>query len=394
MSEEDFNSWLEIWSNSIDDQEEAALRKLIAEIIKFSNFQFSKPPQKVINTKNLPTLWTLFINLNTNEVTFYFEEIKLDYSDNSIKIDVNNLSLRIIYNCNNISHAILREFMDEEFLIDQLNVMANQLFEFHKHDSPSSQHIAKNLFVSCLCLITQIIELAPEHYPVKNKKKKEQFAKLDNYITSHLVLSSQEISEKMGLSIQYTNRLCRITTSCSVSEYINIKRLERAWFLLTISKVSMNEISKLCGFKTPAYFSKLFQERFCLPPKQYIKLLQKETLSEEDLVKIHQTKESIVLPSLEETKKLRSKPEKQQHILLFIANTLPEDLNCYWVDALGEHVPLGLIKANLRIHFGSSPGQYWVFKDKNNNTIGTYMTETQSCTAILSKKVDKIIYDS
>ena len=55
----------------------------------------------------------------------------------------------------------------------------------------------------------------------------------------------------------------------TVGEYITSERLSRAVKLLSEGKRSINEIALLSGFSDQSYFSKVFSEKYGMPPSEY-----------------------------------------------------------------------------------------------------------------------------
>ena len=59
--------------------------------------------------------------------------------------------------------------------------------------------------------------------------------------------------------------------NCTVKEYLNSKRIEKAAQMLLMTELSMDEISREVGFNSAAYFSKLFKKYKGISPLKYRK---------------------------------------------------------------------------------------------------------------------------
>ncbi|MCF0143037.1 MAG: AraC family transcriptional regulator [Parasporobacterium sp.] len=82
-------------------------------------------------------------------------------------------------------------------------------------------------------------------------------------------ISLEEIAEKTYLSKTYLSSLFKKETGYSISEYINIVRVERSKALLMEESMSIIEIANLCGFEDQSYFTKVFKNIVGITPKKY-----------------------------------------------------------------------------------------------------------------------------
>ncbi|MCS0502764.1 acetamidase/formamidase family protein [Ancylobacter mangrovi] len=83
-------------------------------------------------------------------------------------------------------------------------------------------------------------------------------------------LSVSEIAQGEGISERYVQKLFE-GTGDSFSHYVRERRLQRAWHDLVNpaeSAVPISEIAYRHGFSDSAHFSRLFRERFGLPPRE------------------------------------------------------------------------------------------------------------------------------
>ena len=100
-----------------------------------------------------------------------------------------------------------------------------------------------------------------------------QMLEVAAYINEHYSdeLSLDVISERFYIS---KNSLCarfREAMSCSVMQYLGFVRLSRAKELLATTSKSMEEISDLCGYSSPNYFSLIFKKSVGISPRNYKK---------------------------------------------------------------------------------------------------------------------------
>ncbi|MCQ2512437.1 MAG: AraC family transcriptional regulator [Lachnospiraceae bacterium] len=82
-------------------------------------------------------------------------------------------------------------------------------------------------------------------------------------------MSLEDIAASTYLSKTYLSSLFKKETGYSISEYINIVRIERSKSLLMEENMSIIEIANLCGFEDQSYFTKVFKNIVGITPKKY-----------------------------------------------------------------------------------------------------------------------------
>lgn len=85
-------------------------------------------------------------------------------------------------------------------------------------------------------------------------------------------LSAEFIADKIGLSERHLRRRIKQITGITFGKYIKEIKLQTARRLLeSDDKLTITEISHKVGFYTPAYFARIFKERFGKLPSDYFK---------------------------------------------------------------------------------------------------------------------------
>ncbi|MEG1649398.1 MAG: AraC family transcriptional regulator [Rikenellaceae bacterium] len=89
----------------------------------------------------------------------------------------------------------------------------------------------------------------------------------ENYIEQ---LNVSDISRQFDLNERYMRSLFAKHIGMSPNDYINKVRIDKAIELLADcnSDLSIKEISYMCGFHTPQYFSRIFKQMTGLPPSK------------------------------------------------------------------------------------------------------------------------------
>lgn len=82
-------------------------------------------------------------------------------------------------------------------------------------------------------------------------------------------LTLVQLSEVVHLHPQYVSRLFKQEMGMTLTDYITVRRIEKAKELLANSKKTIADISEQCGFTDPNYFTRVFKKLEGCPPKQY-----------------------------------------------------------------------------------------------------------------------------
>lgn len=102
----------------------------------------------------------------------------------------------------------------------------------------------------------------------------ENIGKADQFINDNLQkeLSVRDIEKGTNLSKSALYKDFHSCFNCTVKEYINSKRVDKAAQMILLTDLSMDEISREVGFNSAAYFSKLFKKHKGISPLKYRKL--------------------------------------------------------------------------------------------------------------------------
>ena len=82
-------------------------------------------------------------------------------------------------------------------------------------------------------------------------------------------LSLKSIANQLNVNPSYLSGLFRKECNCTLTEYVNKKRIEQAASLLQKTNKPVNVISYECGIQDTNYFIKLFKKHTGLTPTQY-----------------------------------------------------------------------------------------------------------------------------
>ena len=102
-----------------------------------------------------------------------------------------------------------------------------------------------------------------------------QRARLKGYIESRLAdpeLSVDSIAHACGMSVRSVHRAFAADPAGSLSKYIWMRRLSYCAAILRDPKQAHRSITDICyswGFNSTSHFSRLFKDRFGVPPRRY-----------------------------------------------------------------------------------------------------------------------------
>lgn len=105
--------------------------------------------------------------------------------------------------------------------------------------------------------------------------QQRQCARIKRYIESQLddpELSVNSIADGCGMSVRSIHRAFASDPAGSVSNYIWLRRLSHCAATLRDPGQAQRPITEVCfswGFKSTSHFSRLFKERFGVPPREY-----------------------------------------------------------------------------------------------------------------------------
>lgn len=91
------------------------------------------------------------------------------------------------------------------------------------------------------------------------------------FISNHLMseISTQTISNALGINKSYLSTLFRKETGVTISQYIEQKRIEVACNLLSYSDYRYIDISNMLCFYSHSHFIQIFKKHKNMTPKQY-----------------------------------------------------------------------------------------------------------------------------
>lgn len=157
----------------------------------------------------------------------------------------------------NPHHTSLQKYFDEIVTL------------FQQEEKTFSMEVSAYITLMFSCLI--------KHSLIDGRKsnaKESKFCKeVMEYVRKHYGerVSSKQIAERMFLNHSYFCRKFKENFGMGFSNYLNIYRISMARKFLEDGAFNVEQVSELCGFDTPEYFSKCFKKHIGILPGRYQK---------------------------------------------------------------------------------------------------------------------------
>ncbi|BBI31411.1 helix-turn-helix domain-containing protein [Cohnella abietis] len=118
-----------------------------------------------------------------------------------------------------------------------------------------------------------LFEISERLFLKKQNKSNRLIGPIEQYIQNHLAdeLTLREIANKFSYSANHMGFLFKDQTGESFNEYLVRNRMEMAKTLLQDPLLKIYEVADKVGYKSLAYFSRLFREHFGITPGDYRK---------------------------------------------------------------------------------------------------------------------------
>ncbi|WP_297099940.1 two-component regulator propeller domain-containing protein [uncultured Draconibacterium sp.] len=101
-----------------------------------------------------------------------------------------------------------------------------------------------------------------------NDKFLKRLIEIVNDNIGNVEFTRDDFAEAMNMSPSLLYKKVKSLTDQSPSDFIRIKRLNRAYELLQSKRYTITEVSELCGFSSIGYFSTIFRKHFDKSPSQ------------------------------------------------------------------------------------------------------------------------------
>ncbi|MEG2350456.1 MAG: AraC family transcriptional regulator, partial [Hungatella sp.] len=131
-------------------------------------------------------------------------------------------------------------------------------------------------FYICKGLMIRIFRLLSTEYEFSLSRELRQtmtwvvFEEVTAYIRQHYAkITIRDLATTFHFQEDYFNRLIKLRTGLTYSEYVQHIRLSQAEFLLKTTNQSIEQIADRVGYHNKGYFYKIFKEKYHMTPSRY-----------------------------------------------------------------------------------------------------------------------------
>ncbi len=184
------------------------------------------------------------------------------------------MAVPILYNDRIIGYVMLGHIRAEGISVD---------FEDRLSSIPTDVNLASDVFSSLptfedrkLRSIMNLATMFGKYVIIENlikPKESENLEHIRHYVYENIdkKLTALKIARGVHVSKSTLYNLVSVNFGCTVSEFINKVKIDKAKDLLQKTDLQVDEISQRLGFSSPAYFGKVFKRCVGISPLKYRK---------------------------------------------------------------------------------------------------------------------------
>ena len=184
-----------------------------------------------------------------------------------------NTHSRLLFNCSaDYIPASVFKYVDTLAYFPHSPETATRVETLYKHLRQTIEQPDEFSQDSIRCYVMQLFltmarNCVTEQLPTGGSFVESALAYIRNNYTSRLTLA--ETAKHCAVSPEHLSRVFKKETGFGFNEYLNILRLKKAEAILKSgSKISISQVSLLCGFNDSNYFSTLYKKNYGIPPSK------------------------------------------------------------------------------------------------------------------------------
>lgn len=106
---------------------------------------------------------------------------------------------------------------------------------------------------------------------IYQSRRKSIVEQARDYVDAHLDerLQNDQVARALFLNADHLSRAFKKESGLTLSEYISIRRIDRAKLLLLTTQLPVSEVALRVGFQSFSYFSKIFKKRVGVEPSKF-----------------------------------------------------------------------------------------------------------------------------
>lgn len=169
----------------------------------------------------------------------------------SFNIDIESLEFNTLIRdeaLNNLFENIKREFLEEAsyFKVKVKAELLNLMVYLLRNHLKAEKKFINDDYNEYVTITKQIISYINKNY--------------------QNTISLEKLSREIGVSKYHLCRIFKTITSCTIVEHINYIRCDKAKSLLATGDYTISQVSQICGFNTPSYFTKIYKRFMGITP--------------------------------------------------------------------------------------------------------------------------------
>lgn len=161
-----------------------------------------------------------------------------------------------------IANSIIH-FMHKIEHDNAITLCVRQIIQEYEERQPAYELAIKSCIYRLMTLLFRnyVAQVIPYKEFEKKARKLERLRAVFQYITQHYTedISLKLLAGEAKISVYYLCHLFKEVTGITISKYLNIRRVNRAAFLLKTTNLSVTEVALASGFDDINYFSRSFK---------------------------------------------------------------------------------------------------------------------------------------
>lgn len=176
---------------------------------------------------------------------------------------LSNFLLDSIYNENRERYLLFRTGQDEDVRTQILDMFPEML-------SPDiyTDRLVTGMLMTLLVRLSRNWQAAVESAASKIMDHEILTFLQDNYSA----ITLEKLAEHLHYTVPYCSRYIKKLFGCTFSQLLNRIRFQKADLFLRNSSLTINQISKMCGYENPENFMRAFKKFHQMTPSQYREL--------------------------------------------------------------------------------------------------------------------------
>lgn len=170
------------------------------------------------------------------------------------------------------SHRFLFNLSPVQDRNDQVTTLLNQIFSDYQKNDLATNLLVKSRALEFLSLLIKEYSMPiTTQKAIKSLKYLERLKQVNDYVERNYEqpLKLEQVSAIFNYDPAYFSRFFKKYMGLSFSEYVNTIRLEKAYYQLRDTDMTILDIAMKNGFFTVKTFYNVFKKHYILSPQQY-----------------------------------------------------------------------------------------------------------------------------